>query len=495
MRTNYFLKTVLTGIVALLFVPFLKGINTGTVTTITYYSTTQKVDCKMNVYVPYGYDQEADTVNSYPVFYLIHGGGENYTHWVNSGNAKGTLDEFIAAGKAVPMILVMPDAKNLAADVFAKELINDIIPYIEKNYRVKADKDHRGVGGLSWGGLQAMEAGIYHYEMFGYLSVLSSGWFTNETATYNRAKAFLSAHGKDMEKSIRYLYFSEGTSTDIAYNNGMATLKVLRDSGLTVHYWEHPGGHQWSAWREDFRSFAPFLFRDTATKYVSLAFQGGIITNSTIMTHLDSVIAEPVKPVRYGYTFAGWYKDAACLDSFDFAHDTIKKNITLYAKWSINSYKISFNSNGGSAINDTIVANYNTLITAPIAPVKSGYVFDGWYTNGAFTKKWDFSKDRVPNTDITLVAKWVDIASVSVDKVNMMKIAVFPNPVKSVLQINNLHSDASVAIFGIDGKLMVTEKLKAPNGTINVEALPEGFYKVKISNASFEMNQNIVVKR
>lgn len=491
MKTK-FVRIIIPLIVAWTFHPVLRA--GGSVITITYYSTTQNTECKMNVYLPQGYNDPQDSVNYYPVFYLIHGGGENYTHWVNSGNAKTTLDEYIAAGKAVPMILVMPDGKNLAPEVFSQELINDIIPYIETHYRVKADKDHRGVGGLSWGGLQAMDAGLYHYELFGYVAVLSSGWFTSETATYNKFRNFLAEHGADMENSIRYLYFSEGTSTDIAYTNGMATLKALRDYGITVHYWEHAGGHSWSAWREDLKSFLPFLFRDSTTRYVSLEFQGGSIVNPTIMTQLNAVIDTPPTPVRTGYSFVGWYKEPECLNSFDFAHDTIKKNITLYAKWTINSYRITFNSNGGSPVNDTIVAVYNSLIKAPADPVRPGYIFDGWYTNTSFYKKWNFNVDRVPAKDITLVAKWIDSASVTVHKSILQNIAVYPNPVTQTLRIANLPADAQVQVYSSDGKLLITKQLKAPADILNTTMLPPGIYRLKIGNAFFEKYESIIVK-
>ena len=364
-----------------------------TVKTITYHSTTQNTSCKMNIYLPPGYTDSADSTNYYPVFYMIHGGGENYTHWIESGYADKTLDNAINSGKATPMILVMPDAKNLDPAVFCSELLNDIIPYIEKNYRVKTDKNNRGVGGLSWGGLQAMEAGIYHYEMFGYVSILSSGWFTTDNSAYDRAKKFLAANASEMEKSYRYFYFGEGTKEDIAYANGQSTLKVLRDNKLTIHYWEFPSGHWWGVWREDFKAMVPFLFRDEKTCYISLVFQGGNIANSTVMLKSGELAKEPATPVRTGYDFAGWYKEASCINTFSFSSDTVFSNTTLYASWKIKTFTVSFNSNGGNQIADVKVS-YNTKIKEPETPQKSGYVFDGWYTVKISQKKWNFATDK-----------------------------------------------------------------------------------------------------
>jgi uncharacterized repeat protein (TIGR02543 family) len=468
--------------------------NEGAVHKITYQSTTQNTACNMNVYLPFGYNTESDSLNYYPVFYLIHGGGENYMHWVNSGNAKTTLDTYIASGKAVPMIMVMPDAKNLSPEIFYNELINDIIPYIEKTYRVKTDKDNRGVGGLSWGGLQAMEAGIYHYELFGYLSVLSSGWFTSDNAAYTRARNFLSSHGEEMENSIRYLYFGQGTSSDMAYENGQATLKVLREAGLTVHYWEKAGGHTWAAWKEDLKSFLPNLFRDSTTKYVSLEFQGGRITTATIMTNIGSVVAEPDIPTRNGHSFLGWFKEPACVNRFDFENDTIKKSITLFAKWDINKYNVSFNSNGGNENFETLITEHGSVIKAPAEPTKQGFIFDGWYTSEAFNKKWNFTSDKVTQ-NLSLIAKWIDETLVAVKDLHKKDIAVFPNPASSVIQIMNLPSRATVSIYNTDGRLMAQHDVDQASEIVSIEQLPEGFYLAKIKCEDFEINQKVVIRR
>lgn len=465
----------------------------GSVVTVTYYSTTQGTSCNMNVYLPAGYQEDADTVNYYPVFYLIHGGGENYTHWVNSGQANTTLDTYIASGEAVPMILVMPDGKNLSPDIFSNELLNDIIPYIETNYRVIVDKDHRGVGGLSWGGLQAMEAGIYHYNFFGYLAVLSSGWFTTEVATYNRARSFLETNSTAMENTIRYLYFSEGTSSDIAYENGLATLGLLKEYGLTAHYWEHFGGHSWTAWTADFKALAPYLFRDSTTVYVALDFRGGVPKDPTIMTHIDSLIDRPANPTRTGYTFDKWYKQPECIDTFDFSADTIKKNTTIYADWNVRYYKVSFNSNGGTPITDTLSVTYNSLISAPPDPLYEGYILDGWYVDPNSGRKWNFAADRVTYS-LTLFARWLDSSVISMNEDEYHNIITYPNPARSMLQIINLPSDAHLTIYSPQGKLIMQQDMKSSQASIDINNLPSGMYIMKISNNTCSVFNKIVVQ-
>ncbi len=226
----------------------------GTVETLRYYSTTQSDSCSMNIYLPPGYVDAGDT-NHYPVLYLMHGGGENYTYWVNYGNADEVMDDYITNDIAVPMIIVMPDGRNLAPEIFTNEMLNDVIPLIESNFRVIADKDHRGMGGLSFGGQQSLEVGLLNYDMFGYLCIMSSGYFSD--TYYNKAEALLKTDSAEVEASMRYFYFAEGTKYDLTYESGMRSMALFRKYGLTVHYWEYPGGHQWVVWREDFKSFTP----------------------------------------------------------------------------------------------------------------------------------------------------------------------------------------------------------------------------------------------
>lgn len=231
---------------------------------VSYYSKTMNGTRKLMVYLPDGY---ASSSTYYPTFYLMHGGGQRYYTWVNEGNAKAILDQAISSGKAKPMIVVMPDVPDFQPAQFTKELSNDVIPFVEKTYKAKAEKDSRALAGLSWGGLQVLDAGLYRYDLFGYMGVFSSGWFIGDNV-YNVMRNYLAANGSKIEKSMRYLYFGEGGTGDIAYNNGMETMKVLRSAGITVHYWEHTGAHSFVCWKQDLRDFLPFLFQsDIATSW------------------------------------------------------------------------------------------------------------------------------------------------------------------------------------------------------------------------------------
>jgi len=226
---------------------------------VSYSSKTMNGTRKLMVYLPDGY---ANNTVQYPTFYLMHGGGQRYYTWANTndGNAKAIIDQAISSGKAKPMIVVMPDVPDFAPDLFTRELVNDVIPFVEKTYRAKTDKDSRALAGLSWGGLQVLDAGLYRYDLFGYMGVFSSGWFIGDNV-YNVMKTYLAANGSKIQKSMRYLYYGQGGTGDIAYNNGRETMKVLRDNGITVNYWEHTGAHSFVCWRQDLRDFLPFLFQ------------------------------------------------------------------------------------------------------------------------------------------------------------------------------------------------------------------------------------------
>ncbi|WP_088042556.1 Ig-like domain-containing protein [Bacillus sp. EAC] len=109
-------------------------------------------------------------------------------------------------------------------------------------------------------------------------------------------------------------------------------------------------------------------------------------------------------PIRTGYTFLGWYKDAAGRTAWNFATDKVTENTVLYAKWSINSYTVTFNSNGGSTVSNK-TANYDTVISAPTAPTRPGYTFFGWYKDVAGQFAWNFATDKVTN-NVSIYAKW-----------------------------------------------------------------------------------------
>lgn len=131
---------------------------------------------------------------------------------------------------------------------------------------------------------------------------------------------------------------------------------------------------------------------------------GGLVQTKT--AEYNTTITAPTAPTRPGYTFVGWFKDAAGQTAWNFATDKVTENTVLYAKWSINSYAVSFNSQGGSAV-DSKTANYNTTIAQPTTvPTRKGYTFAGWYKDAAGQVAWNFETDKVTG-NVTLYAKWL----------------------------------------------------------------------------------------
>jgi uncharacterized repeat protein (TIGR02543 family) len=127
-------------------------------------------------------------------------------------------------------------------------------------------------------------------------------------------------------------------------------------------------------------------------------------------------VTRPIDPTRSGYIFAGWYREFACLNAWDFSADTVAANVTLYAKWSLAietpTYAVTFNSQGGSIVQPVIVnVTSGSRITKPaIDPTRAGYVFGGWHREPACWTAWDFSTDTV-TANVILYAKWTPISN------------------------------------------------------------------------------------
>lgn len=220
---------------------------------------------EMYIYTPPGYEKGTA---SYPVFYLLHGGGETDSSWSTVGRAGEILDNLIAAGKAVPMIVVMPCGwtpsgsqvmtADAAKDPFNNEMIEDIVPYVESHYRTLADADHRALGGLSMGGIQTLNIGLHNLGTFRSLVVMSSGWFPADR------EAFFS--GQDAARMPQYneklkLFWWGWGQTDIARENALACVARFKQAGVHLQTEETPDGHEWKNWRLYLSQVAPMLFR------------------------------------------------------------------------------------------------------------------------------------------------------------------------------------------------------------------------------------------
>ena len=143
-----------------------------------------------------------------------------------------------------------------------------------------------------------------------------------------------------------------------------------------------------------------------ATVNIYFNADGGSIVN-TITIPINTTANKPLDPIKTGYTFDNWYKETTLTNVFNFNTEQVASNITLYAKWNINQYTVSFDSNGGSAVS-SLVLDYNAPIPEP-TPTRADYRLEGWCTDPGLTTFFDFSTERVPASNITLYAKWTKI--------------------------------------------------------------------------------------
>jgi uncharacterized repeat protein (TIGR02543 family) len=120
------------------------------------------------------------------------------------------------------------------------------------------------------------------------------------------------------------------------------------------------------------------------------------------------LVTAPAAPTRTGYGFGGWYADDACTDAWDFDTDTVTDDLTLYAKWVLNGYTVTFHSGAGTAV-DPVDVNHGETVAVPSEPTRSGYDFGGWYADADYTDAWAFDTDTV-TADITLYAKWTAVS-------------------------------------------------------------------------------------
>ena len=224
------------------------------------------------IYTPPGYDGNTER---YPVFYLLNGSGNTDSSWIMTGRANTILDNLIADGKAKPMILVSPfgyartgvgtgpdrtlDTTSAPGQPFwyAREFLQDIIPYVDGKFRTLTDADHRALGGLSMGGGHTMQIGFPNTDTFHSLAVMSAGG-NNSDQTYpdffNNADA--------TNKKMKLVWVGAGTA-DFANNGAKALEATLTGKGIKHEpLWQLQGArHEWVVWRHALNDIAPLLFK------------------------------------------------------------------------------------------------------------------------------------------------------------------------------------------------------------------------------------------
>ena len=247
------------------FMEYKAGVPHGAISTVYYDSSATGGERRMHVYTPPGYENGSARL---PVLYLLHGGGDSDDSWPTVGRAGATLDNLIANGKAVPMLIVMPaghistefrltPGARMGHDAFNDDLVKVVLPYIDAHYRTIADRDHRAIAGLSMGGLQTLNIALDDSADFAYVGVFSSGWFPNSIKEEQDTDvAQYRASGKPFR-----LFWVDAGKYDIALQNSHATVAVLKGAGIHVEEHESGGFHAWPNWRDYLHQFAALVFK------------------------------------------------------------------------------------------------------------------------------------------------------------------------------------------------------------------------------------------
>ncbi|GMQ33432.1 alpha/beta hydrolase-fold protein [Algoriphagus taiwanensis] len=249
----------------------------GSVTRRWYDSPGLGMDRRITIYTPPGYEKSNE---SYPVLYLLHGAGGDEEAWINLGRTAQIMDNLIAEGKAKPMIVVMPNgnviqdgapgegSKNMYKPQFMipktmdgtyEGAFEDIIKFVESNYRVKADKANRAIAGLSMGGYHTLHISRYYPNTFDYMGLFSAAIMPREDATGKVYSNFDETLQAQMDNGYKLYWIAIG-KTDFLYDANQQYIAKLDSMKMPYEYVESEGGHIWRNWRIYLSQFAPRLF-------------------------------------------------------------------------------------------------------------------------------------------------------------------------------------------------------------------------------------------
>jgi enterochelin esterase-like enzyme len=234
----------------------------GTVHLQSYFSHSLKRLRRLRIYTPPGYEQK--TAQHYPVLYLFHGTGDTEATWTEFGRAHLILDNLIAAGKAVPMLLVMPDGH---ADLqeeegdhkanfvkFEADVLDSVLPLVDSTYRTILQPAGRAINGLSMGGMQSLEIGMNHPDLFAYVGGMSAYVPVPEDLLEKALK------NPRLNEELKLLWLSIGKD-DFLLKDAERFHQFLKKHDIHLRWTVTAGSHEWPVWREYLRDFAPVLFR------------------------------------------------------------------------------------------------------------------------------------------------------------------------------------------------------------------------------------------
>lgn len=248
----------------------MQNVSHGKVSYRLYNSNSLDLVRPLVIYTPPGYDKNKN--EKYPVLYLIHGMTDTEETWFKVGRVNLILDNLIAQGKAKPMIIVMPYAnpypalaaksKNIQGDVmntdfFSNDMLSDVIPFIETNYRTLRGSENRAVAGFSLGGRQALAVGLVHPELFSWVCAFAPAIFSNDFK-----KTILDSYVSPdlLNKQLKLLWVSCGNE-DSLYNSSVGFIEGLKSNNIKHRTFLTGGGHTWMNCRLYIAETAQLLFK------------------------------------------------------------------------------------------------------------------------------------------------------------------------------------------------------------------------------------------
>lgn len=250
----------------------------GRVSECRYYSTVEGRQRRCFVYTPAGYD--ADTCR-YPVLYLQHGMGEDERGWHQQGRMADIMDNLIADGRALPMIVVMDygncgyihgtkpgESRDEFGASFTPVMLTDLIPYIDSTFRTRTGRDYRAMAGLSWGGHETFQTTLNNLDKFGHIGAFSGALFLN-TDSIGSLYNGVFADPASFNSRVHTLFLGVGSEENGTFGTGRIS-RALADAGIRNTYYESPGTHhEWLTWRRCLREFVPLLFRQDRNTYTA----------------------------------------------------------------------------------------------------------------------------------------------------------------------------------------------------------------------------------
>lgn len=254
----------------------------GTVSAIWYPATTLNMTRRLHVYFPPGY---FESKRKYPVMYLLHGGGGDEEGWLDRGRAHHILDNLISNGQCEPMVVVITNGNpqypaaplsrslsrpivvqagiaSMASRKFETSLVQDVIPFIEQNFRVHTDATHRAITGFSMGGYQTQNITNANPEMFKYIGVMSMGLFSSALrGASDYVKEDHVRQLKALQAAGPIVYWIGMGKDDFLFQSGVKLRELYDEVGFKYTYRENDGSHDWTSWRLYLKEFAALCFK------------------------------------------------------------------------------------------------------------------------------------------------------------------------------------------------------------------------------------------